>query len=294
MSKKLTTEAFIEKARKVHGDKYDYSNVEYKGALSKIKIVCPVHGIFEQMAYKHINQAQGCSKCVNEKKKKTAEQFIQEAKSIHGDKYDYSNTEYIDAKTKVKIICPIHGTFEQTPHNHLSNNQGCPKCNGGIKLSAEEFIQKAKEVHGDKYVYSNVEYKNAHIKVKIICPIHGIFEQLPNAHLNGQECPRCKQSHGEKKIRIYLENNNTVFEEQKKFKNLGNLSYDFFIPEKKLLIEYNGIQHYKVVDFFGGEKQFRLQKHHDWLKRKFARDNNYNLLTISYKDYNIIEKNLEE
>ena len=124
-------------------------------------------------------------------KKLTKEEFIQKAKEKHGDKYDYSNVQYVHSKSKVKIICKEHGEFEQQPNNHLQG-QGCLACKlDNSKLTTEQFIQKAKEIHGDKYDYSKVEYVNNATKVKIICPQHGEFEQTPNLHLRGSGCPAC-------------------------------------------------------------------------------------------------------
>ncbi len=300
--KRLTTEEFIEKAKNVHDNKYNYSLVEYKNNHEKIKIICPKHGIFEQEAGSHLSGC-GCPKCYEESrhfqtKTKTTEQFIKEARKIHGDKYDYSLVEYYNALTKIKIICPTHGVFEQTPSKHINTKQGCPYCAG--KKTTELFIEKAKKIHGDKYNYSLVDYKKDDTSVKIICPIHGVFEQTPSNHLHKtkpQGCPKCSVSKGEMKIRNFLKEKNIVFEEQKKFsdcKNKRELPFDFYLPENNLLIEYQGEQHYKAVDYFGGEKKLHLQRHRDWLKREFARSNGMTLLTISYKDYNIVEKILEE
>ena len=127
--------------------------------------------------------------------KLTTKEFIEKAKKVHSNKYDYSKAEYIDAKTKVCIICFKHGEFWQTPSNHLKG-RGCLKC--GLESMAslqtkttEEFIEKAKIVHGGKYDYSNVEYKNVNKKICITCPTHGYFWQKPSNHLNGQGCPCC-------------------------------------------------------------------------------------------------------
>lgn len=244
--------------------------------------------------------------------KKTTKCFIEEAQAIHGNKYDYSKAKYINNQIKVEIICPDHGEFWQTPNNHLRGS-GCPKCKG-VKLAKErnltieQFIKKAKEVHGDKYDYSLVDYKNTYTKVKIICLKHGIFEQAPHYHLSGNGCPycSCKTYKGEKKIENWLINEgyikNKDFFLQKKFDGLKNkrkLSYDFYIPSKNLLIEYNGEQHYEPKCFGGisfekAKKKLKKQYHCDWLKRKYAMDNNIKLLTISYKEFKIIENILEE
>jgi hypothetical protein len=127
--------------------------------------------------------------------KKTKNQFIEQAKLIHGDKYDYSLVEYENTDKKVKIICSVHGIFEQTPYKHLKK-QGCKSCfykkqSETFRTKKEDFIKKAINKHGDKYDYSLVEYNTNKDKVKIICPIHGEFEQTPNAHISGDGCKLC-------------------------------------------------------------------------------------------------------
>ena len=137
-------------------------------------------------------------------KKLTSNDFIKKAKSIHGDKYDYLSVEYKNALTKVKITCSQHGIFEQEPKNHL-RGRGCPSCGKTKKSNTKDFIKKAKAMHGDKYNYSLVEYKNALAKVKIICFQHGMFEQIANQHLRGSICPSCsleiRKTFGYKKIK---------------------------------------------------------------------------------------------
>jgi 5-methylcytosine-specific restriction endonuclease McrA len=130
-------------------------------------------------------------------KRKTTEEFIVDAYCKHGDRYNYKLVEYKNNKTKVKIVCHEHGIFEQSPNHHLSG-KNCPKC--GIlttkrkqQYTTKQFVEKAKAVHGDKYDYSLVEYKNSGTKVKIICPIHGVFEQSPYTHSIGHGCPKCRQ-----------------------------------------------------------------------------------------------------
>ena len=188
MSKKLTTEEFIKKAKSIHGNKYDYSKVEYINTFTKVCIICPKHGEFWQTPNNHLN-GQRCPYCFG-KIKSTTEEFIEKAKSVHGNKYDYSKVEYVNNRTKVCIICPTHGEFWQEPIHHL-NGHGCSKCYGNVKLTTEEFIEKAKSVHGNKYDYSKVNYVNALTKVCIVCPTHGEFWQTPNNHLLGQGCAKC-------------------------------------------------------------------------------------------------------
>ena len=192
-NKRLTTIEFVEKAKLVHGDKYDYSLVEYKDNKNKVKIICPFHGEFEQLPSNHLLNY-GCKKCGDSSKKLNIYEFIEKAKVVHGNKYDYSLVDYKIHDYKVKIICLIHGNFLQTASMHLSGN-GCPKCSGNYIPSTEEWIEKAKAVHGDKYDYSLVDYIGAHKKVKIICKEHGVFEQTAGNHLRGAGCLKCSNEY---------------------------------------------------------------------------------------------------
>ena len=155
----------------MHGNKYDYSETVYSAAAKIVKIICPLHGEFYMTANNHL-RGQGCPKCAGNIKL-TTEEFINKAKDVHGDKYDYSKVEYINRRTEVCIICPECGEFQQTPHSHLAGN-GCPKCKGWV-FNTEDFIDKAKKVHSDKYDYSEVVYTKSCEKVKIICSTHGEF-----------------------------------------------------------------------------------------------------------------------
>lgn len=184
---KKTKEIFIEEAKLKHGNTYDYSKVDYQGTTTKVKIICLLHGVFEQIPIDHI-KGRGCSKCSG--KNLTNNERITLFNRKHNNKYDYSKMNYINAHTKICIICPKHGEFSQLPSHHL-NGSGCQKCGGVAKLNNSEFIIKAKAMHGNKYDYSQVEYVNMKTKVKIVCPIHGLFIQAANNHLNGSNCPDC-------------------------------------------------------------------------------------------------------
>ena len=201
MPTKLNKKLFINKSKQVHGDKYDYSKVEYINAYTKVCIICPEHGEFWQTPASHM-KGYGCLRCgqierkkklveINQKKYNT-DTFIKDAIKVHGYKFDYSKVEYVNATTKVCIICPEHGEFWQTPNMHLNASQGCPKCAKNHSITQEEFIKRAKEKHGDKYDYSKVNYTGSHNKVTIICPIHGEFEQVAKEHLK-YGCLKCSQ-----------------------------------------------------------------------------------------------------
>lgn len=190
MGKKITTEDFISKAKEVHGDKYDYSKSEYLDWKTLVVIICPLHGEFLLSPNKHLN-GRGCQKCSNKVYNRNFKLIENELKKIHNNRYNYSNVEYVNLSKKVNITCKIHGDFEQTIENHLKRKQGCPSCSNNNKLSVNDFINKSIEVHGIKYDYSLSEYNGAHNKIKIICSIHGMFEQTPRSHLNGCGCPVC-------------------------------------------------------------------------------------------------------
>lgn len=170
-----------------HGNKFDYSKVELCGANAKITIGCPEHGEFKQTANGHLRY--GCYEC-SPRKKKTTEDFIREAKQVHGDKFDYSLVEYVATNKKVKIICPSHGVFEQEPSNHLAYD--CSRCKYDDKImSNESYIEKCKKVHGDRYDYSKVEYKGTYNYVIITCSKHGEFKQQARIHVSGFGCKEC-------------------------------------------------------------------------------------------------------
>lgn len=210
-------EEFIKKSIKKHSDKYNYSKVEYIGSQTKVCIICPEHGEFWQTPANHV-RGQGCPKCAKEsngkERRNTTENFIYNAIKVHGVYYNYSKTEYINARTKVCIICPEHGEFWQIPFAHL-RGQGCPNCSGR-NMDNELFIGKAKEVHGDKYDYSKVNYVNSKDKVCIICPEHGEFWQSPAKHLYGRGCPKCGKERNIESIKIslkeFIERSNKIHE----------------------------------------------------------------------------------
>lgn len=190
MSAKLTTQEFIDHSRAVHGDKYGYAFSVYQSARVKVFIYCHVHGMFEQSPHHHVN-GRGCPGCYGNKKHDNCS-FIQKAREIHGDKYDYSKVEYKNNYSKVTINCPEHGDFEQKVTSHISGH-GCAECVGLRKNTNESFIEKSKKVHGYRYSYSKVSYVCSQEKVTITCPEHGDFEQIANAHLRGQGCPGCAE-----------------------------------------------------------------------------------------------------
>ena len=205
----ISKEEFILRSRQVHGWKYDYSKVNYNKVTDKVCIICPEHGEFWMEARSHY-RGQGCPRCGIESRAKKrsydTEKFIQKAKELYGDKYDYSEVDYVGSQTKVKIKCPEHGYFWKKPTNFLLGHN-CPQCGEEVmkeKLSMpqEEFIERVKALHNNKYDYSKVKYINQREKIKIICPIHGEFEQGAGIHLNGRGCPLCaRETQAERQLK---------------------------------------------------------------------------------------------
>lgn len=194
--KKLTKQQVIDRAYKVHGDKYIYDKLIYVDYHTKVIIICPTHGEFLQSPAMHLC-GNGCKKCANEKSAKmrslTLEEFIKRGNEIHG-QYSYDKFIYVNFDTKGIIICPIHGEFKQTPSGHLSG-MGCNKCGnikkGRKKFTEDGFKEEGTRVHNGKYIYGKVNYVNITTKIIIICPIHGEFLQSPWDHLKGHGCRRC-------------------------------------------------------------------------------------------------------
>jgi hypothetical protein len=284
-------EEFIIDSKKIHGNIYDYSLVNYINNRTKVKIVCPKHGDFFITPYNHLKGSicPVCSKTQNLDKNS----FIKKSNEIHGKRYDYSLVNYKNNKTKVKIICKNHGEFLQRPNDHLMG-QGCPDCKK-IKLSRlkkmniDDFIKKSIKIHGNKYDYSNVKYKGTESYVDIICKKHGVFKQRPHNHIQGQGCPVCKMSIGENRIMRFFERNNIDFIYQKSFDNCLSpknncLFFDFYLPDYNICVEYDGEQHFNVIDKFGGEQRYESQKIYDNIKNTYCKENQISLIRITYKD----------
>ena len=271
----------------VHGDRYDYSKVEYVDNKTGVCIICPEHGEFIQIPHVHM-KGFGCPKCGG-KNKKSIEEFVEKANLVHNNKYSYEKVVYKNTDTKVVITCPIHGDFEVTPHHHL-NGVGCTKCAGNYQYTTEEVVALFKKTHGNNYDYSKVIYKNTHKKIRIICPKHGEFLQSPKAHLVGQGCPICKQEYTKSETKLYeilKENFKDIIRHYrpdflKTYKN-GKQEIDMFIPSLNAGIEYQGKQHFEPVSIFGGENGYNRMVFLDKMKYKKCKENNIKLLYFSYE-----------
>lgn len=295
--KSHSTDSFIKKSIEIHGNRYDYSLVQYANNNQvKVSIVCKSHGVFRQAPLNHLT-GQGCPECaydvLRNKFSSDLNEFILKSKQVHGDKYDYSESTYINSKTKIRITCPIHGGFFQEPSAHLAG-QGCPRCGGTEKLTTEIFIERARKIHNNKYDYSLVDYVATDIPVKIICPIHGLFSQPPITHLyRGSGCHTCQMPLGERVIIGVLTSLGIQFEYQKRFNDCRNkqpLPFDFYIEQAKILIEYDGPQHFfPLRSAWSNLDKVKRTQYHDSLKTAYAASNGFHLIRIPYTQFDNIE-----
>lgn len=285
MSIKITQQDFLERCKKVHGDRYDYSKVVYTKQNVKVPIICKEHGEFLQSPEKHWI-GRGCPKCkgknIANKLRGNIDSILETCRKVHNNKYDYSQVEYINLDSKVKIICPEHGIFWQTLALHKQGKTGCWECRSS-KISStklpttKDLIKKFKLVHGDIYDYSLVDYVKSSDKVKILCKKHGMFEQATDVHLRPAGCPRCAHLVSSQEDEVYeflLENG--IEAQRSVWKVLKRNQLDLYIPEKKLAIEINGI-------WWHSDNKKDKNYHYD--KMKECRDLGIRLIQISDADW---------
>lgn len=292
--RKITTEEFIKRGNQIHNGKYSYerTDLEHKNEKGQVIITCPIHGDFNQKPTYHL-QGNGCKLCgiesIRNSKLSDTEEFIKKANKVHNNFYKYDKTQYIKNDIDVTITCPIHGDFQQTPKKHLIGH-GCELCGidkikSSKKMNLNEFISKSNEIHSFKYDYTQTKYINAKTPIDIICKIHGIFQRTPDEHLQGCGCPYCSSSLIENEVRNILFTNKIQFEEQKKFEWLEKQRLDFYIPSLNIAIECQGIQHFKPIKYFGGEKRLIENKNRDKRKNILCKENKIKLIYYANYEY---------
>lgn len=243
-------------------------------------------------------------------RKMSRDEIIAKAKIEHGDWYDYSLLEDNGIDSKGKIICPIHGVFEQNMYNHIKLGHGCPKCghakgesNRSDRLDRYGFIWRAIQRNGYKYDYRETSYKKMHEKVRIGCDKHGFFMQYPNVHIRKSKpvgCPKCKSSIYEEKMEEYLIRNNIKFIKQYKddfLYNKENKKYqylDFFLPDYNIAIECHGSQHFEPKELYGGMNNLRITQERDKRKYKKCKEHGIRILYFADKKYYIPDTYLDK
>lgn len=302
--RQLSMEEWLIEAKKIHGNKYDYTDVKYVGACKKISIICKIHGSFLQLARSHLMGKKCPSCCNNNNIRLTTEKFIDKAIHVHGNKYDYSKVNYVNYHTKITIICKKHEEFIQIPSNHLKGSN-CPKCVRTYSPSINEWIQKAREVHGDRYDYSKVKYIDSKTNVIIICKKHGEFQQSPCNHLGGSNCKTCVKQGFSKKAIQWLEY--ISYKENLMIQHVGNLG-EFLIPGTRMRADgfckkTNTIYEFNGCFFHGCPSCHNLTDVNPISKKKYGKllsltkirenllkDKGFNIISIWEHEWNEIYK----
>lgn len=210
MTKRMTQETFMQRAKEVGGGMYTYDKAVYVRNNQKLIVTCRKHGDF-LISSGNLFFGKGCPECANERRgtyraNAAAKKFVSEATAKHNGKYTYERSVYLAAKKPITVTCPLHGDFVTEPDRHLRGS-GCQKCaeearTEAKRMSQEEFISIASRVHNQAYDYSEVAYKLSSDKVKIVCPVHGPFWQTPNSHLQGTGCESCGRESTAEKLAI--------------------------------------------------------------------------------------------
>lgn len=287
---------YVDRAIRKFSGKFDYSETDMsaeKGA--EVKIHCPEHGMFKSRLRNHLSSKCGCPVCGREDnllertKYKTLDDIVPKARMIHGDNYKY--VAYDRDKSILIFECPKHGKRAQLLTSHFSG-RGCRLCGYENRtITKDEFLNRAKKTHPEGYRYKLSELKTVNDKITIIHDCGREYKARVSNHLSGQGCRACRGSLGEAKIKEFLEHNGIDFIQQFMFD--GYLfRYDFFIPELKMLIEYDGEQHFRPVEYFGGEEAFKRLQSNDRKKNKLAKEKGYLLMRISYKYFDMLEVHL--
>jgi Zn ribbon nucleic-acid-binding protein len=291
--KRLTKEKFVKRANAIHNNKYDYSLVNYKNNGILITIKCNLGHIFEQTPGSHLN-GHGCSKCAGNKII-TTNQYIERAKEVHKDAFDYSRAKYINSNTKLEVICKNKHILYIRPHDHLRGT-GCSICGGNKKLTTDQFIESAKKAHGNLFDYSKSNYIGRANKIEIICKIHGSFFQSPYSHISGHGCPKCFCFSSKKEIKWLNSLNIPNLERNKHLKINGRrFMFDGFDPATNTIYEFNGdfwhgnpnVYKLEDVNYMNG-KTFGQLYNKTLDKEKFLKSNGYNVISMWEKDFDLL------
>lgn len=287
------------------GNRIDYSKTEFIDSRTKSTFICKEHGEFQTLPYRFLQNKYGCPKC-NDKLKYTTESFIEECKKNHKYEYDYSKVVYTGITDYITIICPKHGEYRVLASSFLQGSE-CQECvYDSYRLTTEEFIKRAREIHGDYYNYDKVNYINSNTKITITCPKHGDFETLPTNHLKGCRCKKCaledtKLTKGELLICDILNKYHIPYNIQRELtvkelaRNSSIIRLDFVVKynNKIFFIEYNGKQHYTYIPFFHNTiEEFEKQQRRDNVLREFC-DLHKDKVTLLEIPYTMKENDIE-
>lgn len=300
---------FIERAKLKHGSLYEYEKVVYVNFTTPVYIFCKrCDKFFNQTPRKHLD-GRGCKKCNNilrvEKlhNRDNKETFIEKAIKKHNNLYSYEKVNYINSLTKVEIYCKkCDKNFIQIPSNHISG-KGCIHCKNRIlgdrsKYTFDIFLSKLSNYQICNYTYDELEFEkrfsNQYNKMSVLCnKCESKFDISIGSHINGHGCPICNRNGGVNEIKLYNEILNRFdlhIIKQYRPKFLKRQSIDIFIPSLEIGIEYQGIQHFKPIEYFGGVSSFNDTIERDLRKKNLCKENNLNLICFTY-DKDIVPEN---
>ena len=302
---KRTNKEFVKNAKKIHKGQYDYSETQYVYAKDKVTVICPKHGKWKTTYHSHVTKEHGCQKCSALKRAPSIAEIIGKFRSVHGLKYDYSESEWNNSlksgwHSKVKIICKIHGSFLMAPAVHYYQKAGCQKCShieGSFKQSKpfERTIKDALKIHGNSYKYLrqfSVDRENSRGKrvyLELLCKKHpdSSFIQRRSHHLSGSGCPICKESHGERAVSKVLDRLGVNYTREKSFPDLRDKSplfLDFWLHDLRIIIEYDGEQHYIEKNRGYYKNKLTSIQRRDSIKNRWAKDKGLPLLRIKWNE----------
>ena len=296
MRRGFTEEEFQKRLKENYGDKFETLS-PYINAKSEIKVKCNVCGTIIDTIGDKLIRGKGCKTCDSLKKTKTHDTFMKDINEYYLDRITIEN-KYVDAKHRIDVKCNVCNHRWSPFPKHLSTSRiECPICTSkrlGFEKRKQhyEFVEQISKLYGDKYTIIG-EYIKADKKIDVKCnKCDIIWSVKPNNILGGKGCPECSQSKGEIKISEILNKIEIDHIKQHSFdecRNKNRLSFDFYLPDFNCCIEYDGIQHFKPIEYFGGEKMFVEVKNHDEIKNKYCLENNITLVRIPYNKFKNIE-----
>lgn len=278
---RLDTAEFIRRSKEVHGDRYDYSRAVFTTVDNKLTIGCSEHGYFEQRPYDHM-KGRGCVECGKLKcvdaRRHTLNDFLARARAKFGDAYDYSGFVYTTSLEKSTVICPEHGPFSHSPHEHIEST-GCPRCAAGARVGFDDFVRRATEIHGSTYTYTAASFSTMHGRATAVCPSHGQFTITPKDHISKQAgCPQCAReatsSRGEKELAEWIASTGSEIVRNDR-STLGGFEIDIYLPNEKIGIEYHGAYWHRDV----------VMQHHRIHETKINRAESLGIRLITVWDF---------
>lgn len=285
----LNHEKYVENVYKKR-NKHDIEFLsEYTGMKNNITVKCLVCGYIWSPRADALYYYK-CPKCADKSKRTSNDDFLEKIPNIL-EKFELLS-EYKTVKEKIKVRCKKCGKIRYMDPHNIERSKVCPSCAGLEKKNHEDFCNELFQINSDIKVIS--EYKGVDKYVKCKCDICGnIWDARAGHLLSGIGCPQCNESKGEREIRHYLAKNGISFEAQKKFSDcIGvggkHLRFDFYLPDYNTLIEFQGVQHEKPIEIWGGDERFCIQKNNDNIKKRYCLEHKINFLEIKYSELNAV------